>query len=343
MKTHGETMPTSIEVFPVLATTPYRGSIGEILHYIRGVTSSLLDYDMHIDQCFVTHIGHYRCTSNTSHELVALTMDYSVSDGTKETRYLRLDRTRDSKHDKGWLSMVSRDAVHVASSPCQSFDSNDSVYISDHLVEDTRGIMGKDYKLIRTFEVRSGTLPIIDALVLANTLSNIFERYTMHIQMCQFWAANLVLILKAVVEYRQNGDVTFSHGPALKSAGKFGSLQMVDINTGRALFGGSQRDLKQLFELKWTQSISPEMQAEANNLLATSTGGPIVAEVADQAPASNNDLTANTVYRTAQNDAAQLRQQIKDKLAFNLRQNAEIARRRTVQVPHNPAPQAVVA
>ncbi|KAH7100908.1 hypothetical protein BKA62DRAFT_208865 [Auriculariales sp. MPI-PUGE-AT-0066] len=197
--------------------------------------------------------------------------------------------------------------------------------------------MGKDYELIRTFEVRSGTLQIIDALVLANTLSKMFERYTLHVQMCQFWAANLVLILKAVIEHEEKGEVIFNGGPALNSGGKFGGIPMVDINTGKALFGKSQRDLKQLFELKWNQSISPEMQAEANNLLATSTGGRIEAEVADQT-ASNNDLTANKVYKTAQNDAAELRQQIQDKLADNLRQVAEYVRLHPTQFPHNPAP-----
>ncbi|KAH7061886.1 hypothetical protein BKA62DRAFT_415183 [Auriculariales sp. MPI-PUGE-AT-0066] len=103
MQRYRPEMSTSITIFPVLTTTRYGGSIGGILQNIRAVDSSLLDYDEQIDRCFVTHVGHYRSTSNSSHELVALTMDYSLSDGTKERRYLRLDKTSTLKQGRRLL------------------------------------------------------------------------------------------------------------------------------------------------------------------------------------------------------------------------------------------------
>ncbi|KAH7100939.1 hypothetical protein BKA62DRAFT_705378 [Auriculariales sp. MPI-PUGE-AT-0066] len=307
---YGPEMSTSNTIFPVLTTNPYRGSIGGILQLILDVHSSLLDYDEQIDRCFVTHVGHYRSTSHDSHELVALTMDYSLSDGTKERRYLHLDRTSTLQQGQRFFSMLTP----FFRAPT-SLNDKVSVFISDRLVDDSRGIIGNEYQLVRTFEVRSGTLPIIDALVLADTLSKMVESYTLHIEMCQFWAANLVLILKAVVEYRQNGDIR--------------NIRIVDIDTGKALFGVGRGEMMRLFMLQSIGPIFREKQAEVNKLRATSTGGPIVAEVADQAPVSNdNDLTANTVYRRAQKHAAELRQEIKDKLAVNRWPNAEFAQLR---------------
>ncbi|KAH7100936.1 hypothetical protein BKA62DRAFT_209748 [Auriculariales sp. MPI-PUGE-AT-0066] len=327
MKQHHEPMPTSTEIFPVLASTPYKASTCALLSVIRSVTSGLPDYNTKIDQCFVVRVGHYRSSSDNSHELVALTMEYSGPGLEPVRRYLRLDRTRDSKHDKGWLPTVSRDVFQASTSPSQPYTSNDGVYISDRLTDDHRGIMDKDYKLVRAFEVERGTLPIIDALVLANTLSNMFKRYTILVQMCQLWAANYLLVLKAVVEHRQDGDVSIVVGPALKSAGKFRNVTMVDINVGKAYFGRGQRDQKRLFDMKRTEVDSPKVQAEVNIVLEASTGGPIKSEVADQAPSSNNDFTANTVYKAAQIDAAELRREITAKVKANNERIAAIHRR----------------
>ncbi|KAH7100932.1 hypothetical protein BKA62DRAFT_705346 [Auriculariales sp. MPI-PUGE-AT-0066] len=344
MKQHDDKMPTTTEVFPVLASTTYRASICALLSVICGVTSGMPDYDTHIDQCSVIRVGHYRCSSDNSHELVALTMEYSAPDLEPELRYLRLDRTRDSKHDKGWFPTISREVVQASTSISQSYTSNDGVYISDRLTDDHRGIMGKDYKLVRAFEVERGTLPIIDALVLADTLSNTFKRYTILVQMCQFWAANYVLVLKAVVEYNQHGNVSIVNGPALKSAGKFRNVTMVNIITGKAYFGRGQRDLERLFEMKPSDADFPKVQAEVESVVEASTGGPIESEVADQVQSSNSDFTANTIYRAAKNAAAELRMEMKAKIkAINERNAAAYVRFLANQVPHNPAPQAVVA
>ncbi|KAH7100941.1 hypothetical protein BKA62DRAFT_705384, partial [Auriculariales sp. MPI-PUGE-AT-0066] len=298
-------VPTRMSIFPLLMPTATAQSLRELLEQIGLVNSPLLDYPKKIDECFVTQVGQYRCQkSNSAHELVVLTMEFmDLRTGDVFKRHFRLE----GAWKGGKLFSMSRQSVL------------DQVQTSDELIDDTHGIMKSEYELVREFAVSRGTLPVIDALVLGDTLSELSERYT----------------IRAVVAYKEGKNAVVNDGPGLRLAGTFRGMRLVDINTGRAIFSNEkQSDLRDFVKWKACEPPSPQAEEVAKSLAQAPIGGSITSAAAEQVAEGQigSDLTTNMVYQIAKRSAAELRHKVRSKCVENYERNFYEPPR------HNPPP-----
>ncbi|KAH7100905.1 hypothetical protein BKA62DRAFT_757713 [Auriculariales sp. MPI-PUGE-AT-0066] len=320
-------VPASGEIYPVLVSGAYSHLLHAFVDEVRTVKSSFYDYLARIDRCHVIEVGHYRSKGKTCHEFVALTMRYMEPEtGAPFTRYFRLDRYRaeDKSSEKGSVVTKSTQSLEITSSLSLDYQNWDKVLVSHELVHDTLGIMKNNYQEVRKFTIQPGTLPIIDALVLAHTLSVMFGSYTMLVRMCQYWATNLFLVLKAVVGHKEQVGVTVVKGVAFSSAGKFRNLTLVDIDTGCAkaeFFAGDRCGLRDLYKWKPRDEIPQEIRDQADGLVKASTGGSIASFAEAEAANVENVFTANRVYKDALTSLERLRSEIRSTCKKNYDRN----------------------
>ncbi|KAH7100912.1 hypothetical protein BKA62DRAFT_208922 [Auriculariales sp. MPI-PUGE-AT-0066] len=152
------------------------------------------------------------------------------------TRYFRLDRYQDETHRQGaenTASRMSEQTVDRCISSLRSYLRRDQIKVSDTLYDDT-GVLRGDYELVREFDVPCGCLTILEALVVANSISDVSPRYTVLIHTCQFWAINLFLTLRTIVTRRELRIPEERTGSQLSHGGRVHGVRFVDMDSGNA-------------------------------------------------------------------------------------------------------------
>ncbi|KAH7100923.1 hypothetical protein BKA62DRAFT_705322 [Auriculariales sp. MPI-PUGE-AT-0066] len=238
--------PTHV-VYPVLDDqTPFSGEIPNTLKLLASVRCRDGGFEQRLKNCHIVRIMHYRLLKETSpHELILLEMvyKYTAPSGDKSyTRIVRLERFRKLKDFKTSGGLFWRNASNSSiPSTSKTAQPADTVKIGTSLMD----VQANDYVMVRAFGVPSGQLSILEALVFADTLSSVSTKYTI-VQMCQFWAVNLFLILQVVVGRKIRSTVTVEDGPGLHQAGKILHLPFINLNTGCGIVGEVDRDLREL-------------------------------------------------------------------------------------------------
>ncbi|KAH7100926.1 hypothetical protein BKA62DRAFT_771161 [Auriculariales sp. MPI-PUGE-AT-0066] len=183
-------MPVQCEIFPVLTQSRITAPISSFLRLIEGVHSPLPDFQKALSSCYVTDISQYRC-NKTAHEVVIVRMKYSGVDvdapDTHTTRYYRFDRFREQSRqrepDNGFSKLIEQ-TVEGSISSLKSYQRHDQVKVSDELINDALGVLSTKYDLVREFGVKQGTMSILEALVIADTISELSQHYTIFVHMC---------------------------------------------------------------------------------------------------------------------------------------------------------------
>ncbi|KAH7100914.1 hypothetical protein BKA62DRAFT_705270 [Auriculariales sp. MPI-PUGE-AT-0066] len=285
-------------IYPVLDSTLISANVQEFLNLISQVHSHRIDYLKQLDSCLVSRVSHYRLDAQ-GHEVVVLHMVYSSAGNSSNARYFRLERFRDDPPNRESLAC----SIDLATSPSRTIERLDTVFVSDALQGGAYELLSPKYQIVREFDIPPGTLTILEALVIAQTLSDLSNRYTLFVHMCQFWAVNLFLIIKAVVNSRNLQQVTLTDGPAINTAGTFRGLRLVEVNTGRAtadFLRCDDKSLRALCKSKSTVEFEAikKVWSQASSL---ELGGPLTsAHPARNGTASDDDISTNAVYHTAQ-------------------------------------------
>ncbi|KAH7089343.1 hypothetical protein BKA62DRAFT_761818 [Auriculariales sp. MPI-PUGE-AT-0066] len=177
----------------------------------------------------------------------------------------------------------------------------DAVQISDQLMDKRVGLLSNHDSLVREFSVTRGIMTILEAVVFADTLSELSNRYTEAIQMSQFWAINLFLAYKATVTYRGQQDVLIQEGSGVRTAGTHCGLRLVDVDTGRAttelLYPIRNRD--------WKRTVA-QARKDSLSLINVASGG-IIDTVTTPEFHPTNDLTSQVIFDVAQESLHRLR------------------------------------
>ncbi|KAH7100925.1 hypothetical protein BKA62DRAFT_209538 [Auriculariales sp. MPI-PUGE-AT-0066] len=254
-------------------------------------------------------------------------MEYTAEDKSIETRFFRLERFRvDTTQDaarsgtRGW-SKLSFDTISAAS---QSTEPRDSVRVSDQLSGIEGSVLPKDYKLVCEFNVATGTITLLEALVIADTLSKRLIKYSNLVHMCQFSTANLFLILKAIASERQGGDLDIQNGPAMREAGSFAGLALVNAHTGRpepAFLSATDAQLKKMCSSMLHRRVAEEKANLIMGMIRADIqllSGVVIGDVASSAEirtsgASENDVSPGSIGPQAREAFEALRTQIRTK------------------------------
>ncbi|KAH7054677.1 hypothetical protein BKA62DRAFT_818108 [Auriculariales sp. MPI-PUGE-AT-0066] len=128
---------------------------------------------------------------------------------------------------------MSEQTVDRCISLLRSYLRRDQVKMSDTLHDDT-GVLRGDYELVREFDVPCGCLTILEALVVANSISDVSPRYTVLTHTCQFWAINLFLTLRTIVTRRELRVPEQRTGSQLLHGGRVHGVLFSDMDSGNA-------------------------------------------------------------------------------------------------------------
>ncbi|KAH7100906.1 hypothetical protein BKA62DRAFT_705245 [Auriculariales sp. MPI-PUGE-AT-0066] len=321
MKLYDHMMPVRRSIYPVLDSRPLVSSIRRFLELVEGVHSPDNDFDERLDRCFVTSISHYRA-KRSDQEAIILRMEYSEMDVGVETRFYRLERFRANQSKKARSSNWLQQSL---SQPSLMPNSGlDALQISDQL-----GLLTKHDSLVREFSVTRGIMTILEAVVFADTLSELCIRYTEVIQMCQFWAINLFLALKATVTYRGQRDVLIHEGSGVRTAGTHRGLRLVNVDTGRAtteLLYATETELKRMFSTSrnrdWKRTAA-QARKDSLSLINVASGG-IINTVTTPEFNPTDDLTSQVIFDVAQKSLHRLRSAIREQCAAKIAAEAKI-------------------
>ncbi|KAH7100922.1 hypothetical protein BKA62DRAFT_705320, partial [Auriculariales sp. MPI-PUGE-AT-0066] len=217
-------------IHPILdGKSSFSAEIPDTLRLIGSVPCRDPRYGERLARCQVVRVTHYRNLKEFSpHELVVLEVRYeqrsNAGEGVSHNRYLRLERFR--KDSERSSNRLSSDMLSVS----KKTQKADMIKVATSLDD----ILSGEYGVVREFDVPSEKLTVLEALVFADTLSTVSTSYSI-IQMCQFWAINLFLVLQIAVSKRNRSAVSVRDGPAVRRAGKFHCFSLVNINNGRTL------------------------------------------------------------------------------------------------------------
>ncbi|KAH7100924.1 hypothetical protein BKA62DRAFT_705323 [Auriculariales sp. MPI-PUGE-AT-0066] len=304
-------------IYPVLDAVLISADIAEFLELISKVNSSTVDYYERLDDCYITRVAHYRY-NDYNHEIIILHMISCGAGNSEDTRYFKLERFRaDAATRRRWNLFAS---VETSASSCSNFNPLDMVAVSDvlHRDEHGHGLVPAHYKLVRELELPRSTLTVLEALVVAKTLTDICKSYTIFVYTCQFWAINLFLLIKAIASSRAHPELlVLTNGLALQTAGTFHKLRLVDIETGRAtaeLLQASDKSLRALCKAKGAIFDFETIKCGRDQVSTLRLGGDLTTHqpthaAADYTPV--DDISTNKVYQTAQVELSDLKEKIR--------------------------------